>query len=224
MAVCEACSHPLSGKCKFCSVPRRAAPCPSSECAYCFAHTLASHDAVVSAWRDESLAPRQVWATSSRRVRVACATCDKVTLKPARTVCKQSCSLCRSPGERTVYEFLAERHHVAHQVHLGKYWYDVVVDGRVVVEVDGAQHFKPVRSWKSGVAIFEKDLQKEEWAQGRGFAVVRILQEDVRDDASDWRAFLSDVVPRAVAGVVYTPDRPAYRSGVYRRLRTAAFF
>ena len=223
---CPGCGHAaVSGKCRFCAKPRRTSPCADPTCAYCQQHTLASDARAVALWADPTCAPREVWRTSSRPVRVRCPECASEATKQALRVSTTGCALCANPNERAVFEVLrATGRAVAHQVVDGAHRYDFVVDGTVVVEVDGPQHFRPVRSWRTGVDLFSKDLEKEEHATASGRAVVRVLQTDVRDDAGDWRAFLREAVARAAPGTVQTPERPEYRRGVYARLRVGRFF
>jgi hypothetical protein len=62
-----------------------------------------------------------------------------------------------------------------------------IQDKRVIIELDGRQHFEDVKYWKSS---FEDrhvvDLFKQTTANDNGFRVIRIIQEDVWSDKYDW--------------------------------------
>ena len=223
---CDQCGHECaSGPCKFCARPRRTQPCESNECAYCFANTLASNDKAIRVWNDPEWSPRRVWKTSSRLIRVACDECGLKTRTQALRIPSVRCALCVNPNERAVYEFLKEHFDmVEHQVADGDYRYDFLVDNKIVVEVDGPQHFRPVRGWKTGVEQFSRDLQKEEHIVASGRGVVRILQESVKNDDFDWREFVLANTNAATLGSVITPNLPQYKKGVYARIRVASFF
>lgn len=74
---------------------------------------------------------------------------------------------------------------------------------RLIIEVDGRQHyFKARRSWNPD-AIQERDLYKMECAIKEGYTVVRIVQEDIWNDRNDWEERLiwhlrAHKIPRAV--------------------------
>lgn len=223
---CNVCNHASTTQpCRFCARPRRAQPCASADCIYCHEHTFASDDRALRVWNDNTLLPRRVWRTSSRLVCVKCAECGKETRVQAHRISLMHCALCANPNERAVHQFLSQRFEaVEHQVVDGIYRYDFVVDGEIVVEVDGPQHFKPVRGWRTGMDQFTRDLQKEEHVIASGRGMVRILQEDVKHESFDWRGFLETSVTSANKGTVMTPSRPPYRTGVYARLRVDSFF
>ncbi len=56
---------------------------------------------------------------------------------------------------------------------------------RLIIELDGAQHFKQISNWDSCAITVKKDVYKMKCALKQGLSVLRILQEDVwvADDA-----------------------------------------
>ena len=52
-------------------------------------------------------------------------------------------------------------------------------DFKIIIELDGAQHFKQVRNWQSPEEQLIKDKYKMEQANINGYSVLRLLQEDV---------------------------------------------
>jgi very-short-patch-repair endonuclease len=65
--------------------------------------------------------------------------------------------------------------------------FDFVIEERkVIIELDGPQHFKQIASWLSPEETFTIDLYKIECANINNFSIIRILQEDVLYDRYDW--------------------------------------
>lgn len=232
MERCETCGHAsVPGKrCKICA--RRCAPCDDEDCAYCVRHTLAD---VVSAraWTSRNPnEPRAVWKSSSKRVWIECVDCGLETERIARNVGRHGCALCANRSERKLYEFLVgelkvPRERVTYQASFdwcGRKRFDFRVDERVLLELDGAQHFAPVRTWKTGFDVCHDDLDKENQAVANGFRVVRLLQEDVWHDTDDWKEYLKGAIQSVPTPGVTVPARREYTQGVYARLRCADCF
>ncbi len=62
----------------------------------------------------------------------------------------------------------------------------VLEDIKIIIELDGGQHFKQVRDWKSPEEQQKIDKYKMDCANNNGFSVIRILQEDVFSDSYNW--------------------------------------
>jgi very-short-patch-repair endonuclease len=65
---------------------------------------------------------------------------------------------------------------------------------KVIIELDGPQHFKQVKNWISPEQQFQTDKYKEKCANDNGYSVIRILQEDVLYDRYDWHKEILDTV------------------------------
>jgi very-short-patch-repair endonuclease len=57
---------------------------------------------------------------------------------------------------------------------------------KIIIELDGEQHFTQVSNWTSPETQIEKDKFKTECANQNGFSVIRLLQDDVSKDKFDW--------------------------------------
>ena len=57
---------------------------------------------------------------------------------------------------------------------------------KIIIELDGEQHFTQVSNWTSPETQIEKDKFKTDCANQNGFSVIRLLQEDVSKDKFDW--------------------------------------
>lgn len=62
---------------------------------------------------------------------------------------------------------------------------------RIIIELDGRQHFKNIPFFKSDYKIIQqRDKYKMECANKHGYSIIRILQEDVLYDKNNWQADL----------------------------------
>jgi very-short-patch-repair endonuclease len=66
--------------------------------------------------------------------------------------------------------------------------YDYAIEyDKIIIELDGEQHFKDVISWNSPLKeIHVIDVYKMKCANENGFSVIRIYQPDVWSDTYDW--------------------------------------
>jgi len=57
---------------------------------------------------------------------------------------------------------------------------------KVIIELDGGQHFKQVRNWATPEDAIKRDVFKMQKANKEGYKVIRIFQEDVYNNDSKW--------------------------------------
>ena len=67
-------------------------------------------------------------------------------------------------------------------------------DLKIIIEVDGDQHFRQVSNWRTPEDQHDRDIYKQERAQENGFSVIRILQMDVFEDRYDWQTRLKNTI------------------------------
>jgi very-short-patch-repair endonuclease len=65
---------------------------------------------------------------------------------------------------------------------------------KIIIELDGAQHFKQICNWSSPEVQFKNDIYKQTCANTNGYSVIRLLQEDVLNDTYDWFNELCNVI------------------------------
>lgn len=234
MSVCSVCQHynKHSSGCPFCT--KRRAPCDQEGCAYCTENTLASTVSADDYGSANKTAARMVWKTSQKKVWVRCETCRCTSKRSAKSIAsKTRCGLCVNKTERKLFEYVRDALGVDLEyqptfVWAKTYRYDFrVQDTDILIELDGKQHFCPVRTWKTGFDVCHDDLLKEQLANQSGFTIIRILQTDVWNDTSDWRAYLQKSLSEAPfqpPQTVCPPDKSEYSRGVYARLRSGVSF
>jgi very-short-patch-repair endonuclease len=65
--------------------------------------------------------------------------------------------------------------------------YDFAIEElKIIVELDGEQHFTQVSNWTSPETQIEKDKFKTDCANQNNYSVIRLLQDDVSKDKFDW--------------------------------------
>jgi len=74
--------------------------------------------------------------------------------------------------------------------------FDFGID-KVLIEVDGAQHFQQVSNWNSPESVQVKDVQKIKKCIDEGYSIIHIYQVDVWEDAYDWKA----AIEREIAAI-----------------------
>lgn len=70
----------------------------------------------------------------------------------------------------------------------------VILEYKIIIEVDGPQHFRQVRDWKSPSYQQQNDKYKMKCANDNGYSVIRIIQEDIYNDTYDWLRELKDSI------------------------------
>ena len=61
---------------------------------------------------------------------------------------------------------------------------------KIILELDGRQHFEQVMNWKTPEEQYENDKYKEKCANDKCYSIIRLLQEDVFNDKYDWKTEL----------------------------------
>ena len=77
--------------------------------------------------------------------------------------------------------------------------YDFVIEEhKVIVEIDGQQHFQQVSNWTSPEIQIERDKYKIECANKNDFSIVRLLQEDILKDNYDWKEEIKTSISKII--------------------------
>lgn len=72
----------------------------------------------------------------------------------------------------------------------------VIEEHKLIIELDGPQHFKQVSNWKSHELTQKIDKYKMKCANENNYTVIRLLQEDVLDDLNDWDSKLKNAIKK----------------------------
>ena len=69
-----------------------------------------------------------------------------------------------------------------------------IPEPKIIIELDGIQHFIQVSNWTSPEENFKNDKYKEKCANENGYSIIRIIQEDVLNDKYDWCKELCEAI------------------------------
>ena len=75
--------------------------------------------------------------------------------------------------------------------------FDFVIEERkVIIELDGKQHFEQIGNWLSPQETRKNDMYKMKCANENGFSVIRILQKDVYNNKYNWLSELYENIEK----------------------------
>ena len=69
-----------------------------------------------------------------------------------------------------------------------------LINEKIIIEVDGGQHFRQVMNWRTPEEHQEIDIFKMKCALKKGFSIIRILQEEVYDNKFNWKKELLEAI------------------------------
>jgi hypothetical protein len=142
------------------------------------------------------------YITSRLNVDIICTTHGIFSQKPQSHLNGQGCAKCVNKTEGKVYnalraiypdiksQFCADWCRRARMLP-----FDLCIERfRIIIEVDGRQHFKQAWNWPTPEVHFKTDKYKEECANKSGYSTIRILQESVFADKDNWLAELTAAI------------------------------
>ena len=197
---CNICKHEYnailgnSSWCPYCAIPSRIL-CKNNNCIFCFERSFASHEKS-KYWSNKNIKlPREIFKGTDVKYWLYCDKC-KIDFKtsPDKIIVGRWCSLCKTKTESKLNQSLKISYpSLKHQFKVD--WcknkthlpFDFCIpELKMIVELDGAQHFKQVSNWQSPEKTNKIDLYKMKCANENGYSIIRILQEDVFNDKYDW--------------------------------------
>jgi very-short-patch-repair endonuclease len=128
--------------------------------------------------------------------------------QPSNHLGGQGCPLCVNKTEAKLYEQLLPIYpsllsqfkqdwcmKLYHRIYHLPYDF-CIPELKIIIELDGPQHFRQIMNWKSPEEQQENDKYKEECANQNGYSVIRLLQEDVFYDTYDWVKELCEAIEK----------------------------
>jgi very-short-patch-repair endonuclease len=170
--------------------------CENENCKSCFDKSFASHIKSEFWSTKNKLQPRQVFKSSGKKYILKCNICNhdfNMTLNDISSN-NRWCPHCKHKTELKLFNWLNEKNfNVISQVKFD--WcknktylpFDFVLESlKLIIELDGAQHFRQVSNWKSSEHNKKNDDFKNKSALSQGYRMIRICQEIVLADKEDW--------------------------------------
>lgn len=197
-------NHVVEGKwCHYCSHHKL---CEKDDCEYCFDNSFASHPKSEHWSTKNKLKPREVFRTSHKKYIFKCNFCDvDFTKETSRIFNGEWCAKCKNKTEKTLFEELKKYYEsIEHQFYtswcrnLDTNWFlpfDFVLhDYKIIIELDGNQHFEQVMNWATPESQLKRDIYKMKCANKNGYSVIRISQQDVYLDRIEWLSILKETI------------------------------
>lgn len=181
--------------------------CDDENCIVCNEKSFASHPKA-KFWNDEKngdVKPYQVFKSSGNKYSFNCDTCHIMFPIRLSTINNSNswCPICKNKTEKKVYEYLLETYKTRYTIEyqFKRDWLrnpetnrflplDFALMGdnlKLIIEIDGRQHFEQVSNWCSPELTQARDIWKETQARNNGFDVLRLNQEDVWNDRIQWK-------------------------------------
>lgn len=198
---CDKCQHifditlnkitSLSRWCPYCSNQKL---CDNEECSMCWNKSFASIERS-KLLNDKSINPRMLFKTTNNKYCFNCDKCKRQFNKALSQITYGSwCSFCVNKTEQILFDKLFERYNsLKRQFKINwcknKYYlpFDFVIEERkIIIELDGKQHFEQICNWQSPEKNREIDIYKMKCANENGYSIIRILQKDVYKNKYNW--------------------------------------
>jgi len=198
---CPTCKHEISqcplsiskGQwCKYCS--SRSKELCERDCDHCHKRSFASHPCAKYWSLNNTISPRNVYKNSNTKYLFNCQHCSS-EFSFAPNWCKvfSSCIDCRNKTQYLIYKYLSQRYKTIREAKFE--WcktknfylpYDFVLeDYKIIIELDGSQHFSECLFTDNLDESISKDNMKMVRAIKKGYTFIRISQDDI------WRGRLN---------------------------------
>lgn len=210
---CSSCSHQYettpnhyynrNGSCPYCANKYL---CSLEDCQKCYDKSFASHH-FANCWSDKNNnIPRNVFKGSETKFMFNCNTCNsEFESKLYNVLTGYWCPYCKNKTEAKLLSFLKENY-TDYKSQLRFNWcrysktdnimpFDFGFNNdKILIELDGDQHFKQVSNWDSPESVQEKDIEKINYSIKNGYSVIHIYQNEVWNDIYDWKTILKNAI------------------------------
>jgi very-short-patch-repair endonuclease len=188
--------------CPFCCEPPIKL-CDDLNCEQCHQKSVAPHPKSKYWSKNNTNKPRDVFKNSNNKYEFKCAHDHVFLMNPNKIVTfNQWCPFCKNKTEAKLFKWLVKcGHKITYQA---KYeWcknkncfpFDFSIEKfKIIIELDGAQHFKQISNWASPVDTQKTDLFKIKKAIKNDYTVIRLLQDDVWNDKYNWKKKLNKYI------------------------------
>ena len=140
------------------------------------------------------------YINAREKIRINCKEHGEFEQTPDSHLRGSGCSYCVNKTEFMLYEYIQKKYEITKQFkkewcknnHTNKYLpFDFCIENfKIIIELDGRQHFEQVMNWKTPEEQFESDIYKQKCANENKYSIIRLLQEDVFNNNYDWKTEL----------------------------------
>jgi very-short-patch-repair endonuclease len=204
--------------------------CPSSpkllcknDCKVCYDKSFASSDKSIYWSNKNILKPRDVFKNCNKKFIFLC--CNNHEFESTLnniTNLNRWCISCINKTETILFEWLNSLYNVKKQAKFD--WcknikplpFDFLLEEfKLIIELDGRQHFEQVRKWTSHIVTQKRDKIKMESAIKNGYSIIRLKQEDVWNNKINWKSILQEKIKLYnISNIIYIGDYTNYQECV----------
>ena len=182
--------------CKYCA---HLELCDSSECKLCFNNSFASHAKAIHWSPKNKVSPRKVFKSTHDPYIFICPFCTEDYVSALDCVSRGTWCTCQvNKTETKLFQFLKDTYPMDIDKQKRFDWcrnmknnilpFDFYIDEfKLIIELDGSQHFIQVSNWDSPEETQKNDKYKMRLALNHGYSIIRILQEEVWHDKNNWQ-------------------------------------
>jgi hypothetical protein len=191
----------LGNWCKYCA---SITLCDDEKCNYCYEKSFSSFKGLTSKGdkiidRLIDCDPRNIFKVSGKKKKFNCDTCGNIFHKHINNITINNgwCGWCKNKTEGKFKFWLSRIYQYKVEYQKRFFWcklhfeppFDFVIEElKLIIEVDGGQHFEKVKHWNSDPEeVFKRDKFKLLKAIENGYTVIRILQIDIWNDKNNWK-------------------------------------
>ena len=192
-------------QCSYCSNRKL---CEKEDCKTCFQKSFASHPHIHCWSTKNTVLPRKLFKGSETTCIFDCDLChSEFKSKLYNVLTGYWCPYCKKKTEAKVHTFLKS---------LDSEWATQLrfpwcrfsntgnimpfdfgsVSKKILIEVDGAQHFTQISNWNTPESVQVKDIEKIHYSMKEGFSIIHISQTDIWNNTYDWKKVLQNEIKR----------------------------
>ena len=190
--------------------------CDDNNCNFCYNKSFAS-DEKAKYWhptKNGKVNPRDIFKQTNDKYWFKCPNEDcnqDFEMSPNQ---KTWCPYCKLKTENKFYKYLQDNKEILNiktierkyrpdwanlkDTHQTFYEYDFYIelnnDKKIIIEIDGRQHYTQVSNWDSPLLNQIRDYIKEKLATNKEINIIRLNQEDVLQEVNDWNIKLEKAI------------------------------
>jgi hypothetical protein len=217
-----------NGSCPYCANKYL---CEKDDCKPCFQKSFASHPQIHCWSTKNTTSPRKLFKGSEITCTFDCDLChSEFKSKLYNVLTGYWCPYCKKKTEAKVLTFL-KSFDGEWTTQLRFPWccfsntgnvmpFDFgSISKKILIEVDGAQHFTQISNWDSPENVQAKDIEKIHHCMKEGFSIIHINQNDIWKDTYDWKKVIEMEVERLYKKepqCSFISSNPLYESHISR--------
>lgn len=198
-----------NGSCAYCDNKKL---CENEECDDCYNKSFASHKHAVCWSVKNDCEPRDIFKGSNKRCYFNCNKCNlDFETYLYNVLTGYWCPYCKNKTEGKLLEFIKDKF-ADYKTQLRFDWcrysktrnimpFDFgLLKNKILIELDGRQHFEQIAKWDSHELTQLKDIEKINYAITKGYSIIHIYQEEVWNDSYNWKKLLDKAIELLIWG------------------------